>query len=87
MEGPSHALSFAAVGGPARERVGGALAALGVLLTLGAFPWASLPGAADPRVPLIADLAICIVDLCIALLLATSYRANGRHSLLVLTGV
>ena len=88
MEGPSHALSFAERSATLREkRVGGALAALGVLLTLGALPWASLPGAADPRVPLIADLAICIVDLCIALLLATSYRANGRHSLLVLTGV
>ena len=88
MQEPSATLPLAERSAtPHEKRVGGVLAALWVVLTLGVMPWASLPGEADPRIPLVADVAICIVDLCIALLLATSYRANGRHSLMVLTGV
>ncbi len=88
MQEPSAALPLAErLATPREKRVGGVLAALWVLITLGVMPWASLPSAADPWVALVADVAICIVDLCIALLLAASYRANGRHSLLVLTGV
>src|SRR5262249_50028168 len=88
MKGPSAVLPLAErLATPREKRVSGALAPLCAVVTLGIVSWASLPVAPDPRIPLVADVAICIVDLCIALLLATSYRANGRRALLVLTGV
>jgi len=88
MQSPNAVLPLAERSATPREkRVSGALAALCLVLTVGVIPWASVPVAVDPRIALVADVAICIVDLCIALLLATAYRGNGRPALLVLTGV